>query len=128
ENPKHIYLSEGEHEISLTVTDIFGCTSQVRKKIQVWDYFLIIPNAFTPNGDGLNDHFFPKFLNIKSMDFWVFNKWGETLFHTKDLESLGWDGQINGKPAMPGNYVYKLSFQTLDGRMQNQTEVFLLLK
>ncbi|MEX2594400.1 MAG: PKD domain-containing protein [Anditalea sp.] len=128
ENPKHTYLLEGEHEITLTVTDIYGCETQMKKNIQIFDYYLVIPNVFTPNDDGVNDYFFPKFLNIEKLDFWVLNKWGETIYHTQDLESEGWDGQIDGESAMPGNYVYKLSFHTLDGRSQIRTDVFLLLK
>jgi len=128
ENPKHTYLTEGEHEITLQVTDIYGCVTQTQRKINVFDYYLVIPNVFTPNSDGVNDYFFPKFLNIEKLEFWVLNKWGETIYHTDDLQSEGWDGRIKGEPAMPGNYVYRLSFQTLDGRKQTRTDVFLLLK
>lgn len=128
ENPTHTYLSAGAHEITLTVTDVYGCQTQTKKKIDVFDYYLVVPNAFTPNQDGVNDHFFPKFLNIEKLEFWVLNKWGETIYHTEDLQSQGWDGMIGGEPAMPGNYVYRLSFQTLDGRKQTKTDVFLLLK
>lgn len=128
ENPKHTYLSEGDHEITLTVTDIYGCETQTRKKINVFDYYLVVPNVFTPNFDGVNDHFFPKFLNIEKLEFWVLNKWGETIYHTDDLQSEGWDGMVGGKEAMPGNYVYRLSFHTLDGRQQTKTDVFFLLK
>lgn len=127
-NPKHAYLLEGEHEISLTVTDVHGCEIQKKKKIKVVDYYLVVPNAFTPNSDGVNDYFFPKFLNIEKLEFWVLTKWGETIYHTDDLQSRGWDGSVRGEPAMPGNYVYRLSFQTFDGRKQTQTDVFLLFK
>jgi len=128
ENPKHTYGEEGDYEITLRVTDIYGCVSQTTKSIKVFDYFLVMPNAFTPNGDGINDYFFPRFINIASLEFWVLNKWGETIYYTDDLEAVGWDGSISGKDAPPGNYVYKLSFETLDGRKQNETDVFLLLK
>lgn len=128
ENPKHTYLLEGEHEITLTVTDIYGCETSIKKKINIFDYYLVIPNVFTPNEDGINDYFFPKFLNIEKLEFWVLNKWGEMIYYTNDMQSEGWDGQVNGEPGIPGNYIYKLSFQTLDGRNQTRTEVFLLLK
>jgi gliding motility-associated-like protein len=128
ENPRHTYLSAGVHEITLTVTDLYGCQTQTKKKIDVFDYYLVVPNVFTPNQDGVNDHFFPKFLNIDKLEFWVLNKWGETIYHTDDLQSRGWDGMIGGDEAMPGNYVYRLSFHTLDGRKQTKTDVFLLLK
>ena len=127
-NPVHTYFTEGEHEITLVVTDIYGCETQTKKKVNVFDYHLVVPNVFTPNSDGVNDYFFPKFLNIEKLEFWVMNKWGETIYHTDDLQSEGWDGTIGGEEAMPGNYVYRLSYHTLDGRKQTKTDVFLLLK
>jgi large repetitive protein len=128
ENPKHTYTSEGEYEISLTVTDIFGCSAEVKKKISVFDYYLVVPNVFTPNGDGINDYFFPKYINIESLEFWILNKWGETIYYSDDLNSQGWNGKINQEMGTPGNYVYKLKFKTLDGRTQTQTDLFMLLK
>lgn len=128
ENPKHTYTAEGEYEITLTVTDIFGCTAEVKKKISVFDYYLVMPNVFTPNEDGINDYFFPKFINIESLEFWILNKWGETIYYTDDLNSQGWNGKINQGAATPGNYVYKLKFKTLDGRTLTRTDLFMLLK
>lgn len=128
EHPKHTYEAEGEYEVVLTVTDEFGCSEEVRKKIIVFDYFLVVPNIFTPNGDGINDYFFPRFVGIESLEFWVLNKWGETIFHTEELNSQGWDGKLNDEPAIPGNYVYKLRFKTYDGRTQTMTDLFMLLK
>lgn len=128
ENPKHTYIAEGKYEITLTVTDIFGCTAEVKKKISVFDYYLVVPNVFTPNSDGINDYFFPKFVNIESLEFWILNKWGETIFYTDDLNSQGWNGTIEQAMGMPGNYVYRLKFKTLDGRIQTQTDLFMLLK
>lgn len=128
ENPKHTFKEEGEYEITLSVTDIYGCITQIKKTVKVFDYFLVMPNAFTPNGDGVNDYFFPRFINIESLEFWVLNKWGETIYYTNDLGENGWDGTVNGKEVPAGNYVYRLTFKTLDGRKQDQTDVFLLLK
>jgi gliding motility-associated-like protein len=128
ENPKHTYTAEGDFEISLTITDVFGCSAVIKKKISVFDYYLVVPNAFTPNGDGINDTFFPKFINIESLEFWILNKWGETIYFSDDMTNQGWDGKIKGVVATPGNYVYRLKFQTLDGRTQTQTDLFILLK
>jgi gliding motility-associated-like protein len=128
ENPKHTYSAQGEYEVTLKIKDVFGCISEIKKKIYVLDYYLFVPNVFTPNGDGLNDYYFPKFLFIESLEFWVLNKWGETIFYTADPNSQGWNGKVNQIEGMPGNYVYKLKFKTLDGRTQTQTDLFLLLK
>jgi gliding motility-associated-like protein len=128
ENPKHTYSAEGNYEISLTITDIFGCSALVKKEVKVFDYYLVMPNVFTPNSDGTNDFIFPRFINIASLQFWVLNKWGETIYYTDDLDAKGWDGTINGGYGTPGNYVYKLKFKTFDGRTQTKTDLFLLLK
>jgi gliding motility-associated-like protein len=128
ENPKHIYQAKGEYEITLIVTDVFGCAVEVKKKITVFDYYLVVPNIFSPNGDGINDYFFPRFVGIESLEFWILNKWGENIYYTDDLNSQGWDGKIYKETPIPGNYVYKLKFKTLDGRTQTITDLFMLLK
>ena len=127
-NPIHTYQTAGEFEIKLQAIDAFGCLLELTKEIQIIDYFLVVPNVFTPNGDGINDYFFPKFLNIEKLEFWVLNKWGETIFYTNDIQSNGWDGTTGSDIAMPGNYVFKLKFETVDGRIETKTDVFLLLK
>ncbi len=88
----------------------------------------MVPNVFSPNVDGINDYFFPKFVNVTKLEFWILNKWGETIFYTEDINSQGWDGKVSGDFAMPGNYVYRLKYETVDGRIETKTEVFLLLK
>jgi gliding motility-associated-like protein len=128
EHPKHTYEAEGNYEVVLTITDIFGCTVAVKKTIEVFDYYLVVPNVFSPNGDGINDYFFPRFVGIESIEFWVLNKWGETIYYTDDMNSPGWDGKLSDKASIPGNYVYKLRFKTLDGRTQMRTDLFMLLR
>ncbi|WP_194973226.1 PKD domain-containing protein [Aquiflexum lacus] len=127
-NPTHTYQTAGEFEVKLQAIDAFGCILELVKEIKIIDYFLVVPNVFTPNSDGINDYFFPKFLNLEKLEFWVLNKWGETIFYTDDIQANGWDGTVMGDMAMPGNYVYKLKFQTVDGRIETKTDVFLLLK
>lgn len=128
EHATHSYKAAGEYEVVLQITDIYGCTQEIRKVISVLDYFLVVPNIFTPNGDGVNDYFFPKFLNIKSVEFWILNKWGENIFYTDKLDGPGWDGTVNDEEATPGNYVYRLKYQTYDGRTLVKTDIFMLLK
>jgi large repetitive protein len=127
-SPTHTYQAAGSYEITLQAVDKFGCIVQIKKNIEIIDYFLVVPNVFSPNGDGINDYFFPKYVNIKNIEFWIINKWGETIYFSNDINGVGWDGKVAGEYAMPGNYVYKLKFETVDGRVQTQTEVFLLLK
>ena len=73
---------------------------------------LFVPNTFTPNGDGLNDYFFPRGEGgIKIIKvFRVFDRWGEIVFEKKDMqvnaEFNGWDGTYHGRKLAPDVYVY----------------------
>jgi gliding motility-associated-like protein len=66
---------------------------------------VFIPNAFTPNGDGINDVFIPRSLILKSMRLGIYNKWGNKVFETDDL-TKSWDGNYKGEPVEPGTYGY----------------------
>ncbi len=77
-----------------------------------------VPNAFSPNGDNVNDVLYVMG-SIRDMDFEIFNRWGQSVFHTVD-RAMGWDGTFNGKPLNPGVFAYKLS-----GTMANGDEVKL---
>ncbi|TAE84362.1 MAG: gliding motility-associated C-terminal domain-containing protein, partial [Bacteroidetes bacterium] len=68
----------------------------------------VLPNVFTPNGDGRNDLFIPfPYRFVKGVNFSVFNRWGIEVFNTTNIDLL-WDGtdQTNGKPLQDGVYFY----------------------
>lgn len=89
--------------------------------------FVFVPNAFSPNGDGLNDQL-EVFGNVGSaFKLTVFNKWGEKVFETADINET-WDGTVNGHHAPFGTYQYKLSFSTPDGEVKNQVGTFVIIK
>jgi gliding motility-associated-like protein len=74
---------------------------------------LFMPNTFSPNGDGLNDVFYPRGKGIHALrNFRVFNRWGEVVFVQADLQAndiaKGWDGTFNGKLASQDVYVYTI--------------------
>jgi len=88
--------------------DLDGCKTTdeivVRK-----DCYTDVPNAFTPNGDGTNDYFLPRqFLSegVKAFTLTIFNRWGEKVFETTNIDGRGWDGKLNGKEQPVGVYVY----------------------
>jgi gliding motility-associated-like protein len=72
-----------------------------------------LPNAFTPNGDGVNDVF--RVLGnigfLEDVELSVYNRWGQRVFYTQDKYE-GWDGMYNGEMAMLGTYVYQLQYST----------------
>ncbi|HEY9115973.1 MAG TPA: gliding motility-associated C-terminal domain-containing protein, partial [Bacteroidales bacterium] len=70
-----------------------------------------LPNAFSPDGDGLNDEFKPveKYDFVKTYQLSIFNRWGQLIFETSNI-SHGWDGTYQGKSVEQGSYVYKITF------------------
>ncbi len=124
--PKHTYAKAGTYLVELKLKDLDGCVVSYTKEIIITDYYIEFPNVFTPNDDSVNDHFYPKFIYIKEIHVLIMNKWGELLFESKDLEAKGWDGKYNGDKAPIGNYVCKVRYTTLDGRVIDQSSVFYL--
>jgi len=80
-------------------------TSNIVENIQYFD--LHIPNTFTPNGDELNDTFSAIGEGLSSYSMLIFNKWGQLLYETDDLDSP-WDGTYEGKVVKSDSYVYKI--------------------
>ena len=69
-----------------------------------------MPNAFTPNGDGLNEIFrIPPATTQKIKSFSVFDRWGELVFRTTD-SGAGWDGTFNGQKQPPGTYIWQIQY------------------
>jgi gliding motility-associated-like protein len=110
------------------VLDAAGCLLKASKQILVQDYFLEIPNVFTPNGDQLNDTFFPKYKYIKNLQLQVMNKWGELIYSSAGQKNPGWDGLVSGQKAPEGVYVYTLRYQVPDGRTITSSSTFLLAR
>ena len=92
----------GFYAVKLKVEDIFGCTNQVTREVEIRDLFnLYIPTSFTPNNDGTNDAFFIQGSDIdpERFEMQIFNRWGEIVFETTDLND-----QWNGKVGVDGEY------------------------
>jgi gliding motility-associated-like protein len=68
---------------------------------------IYIPNAFTPNGDGINDTFGVKGEGIKDFHLVIFNRWGEIIFESREARKQ-WDGKVDGQQVEQGVYVYEL--------------------
>ena len=74
---------------------------------------IAIPNAFSPNGDGINDLFrLLNTYNFKMLNMTIFNRWGEVVFLTDDT-NIGWDGQFNNREQPIGTYVYTITGKSL---------------
>jgi gliding motility-associated-like protein len=93
----------------LSVTDINGCTSIDSVLITVDETIgWYLPNAFTPDDNGVNDVLYFYGTSVKEFILQVFDRWGEKVFETTDFK-VGWDGSYKGKPALAGVYTYQLT-------------------
>jgi gliding motility-associated-like protein len=115
QNPSHIYENVYSYSVTLTVVNSFGCRDSVMKLLKVEDDFaLFIPNAFTPSkADGKNDIFKVSGIGFLSDSFEmrIYDRWGELVFKTNDINK-GWDGSIKGgKIANPDVFIYKITIK-----------------
>lgn len=107
----------------LTAMDGNGCTSDTIASIIQGDCPVYIPNAFSPNDDGINDLFqvYPHngFLG-RFTSFKIFDRWGNLLYEVGDFDyyNTGWDGSFKGKRLNPGVFVYVVEFEQEDGEKQ----------
>ena len=76
---------------------------------------IFLPNAFTPNGDGINDRFLIQGAFLRRYEMIIFDRWGRRVFQSQSL-SDGWDGTVGGRLAAEGVYSYKISGEGFDGK------------
>jgi gliding motility-associated-like protein len=88
---------------------------------------MFMPNAFTPNGDQLNDIFTAGGLYFESFDLQIWDRWGKLLFHTQN-SATGWDGKVGGKDAPEGVYVFQVVVRGYDGTELKQNGSLTLIR
>jgi gliding motility-associated-like protein len=109
-----------------TKNDCFDFTENFNVEV-IRDFYLEAPSAFTPNGDSNNDLFRFEEKNVKNFDLKIFNRWGEIVFSTNDVNQ-GWDGYVNGHAQNIDTYVYSVKAETIHGYKFEKKGEFLLLK
>jgi gliding motility-associated-like protein len=121
---------------TLTITDIFGCTSTLPLDVTVDNSVdVYFPNIFSPNGDKTNDYF-TVFANERQVErvlqLRVFNRWGGLIYHAENfapnLERAGWDGTFLGDPMDPGVYTYTVLLQLRSGSTKQYGGDLLLIR
>ena len=88
---------------------------------------LEVPNAFSPNGDGINDEFRVVFKSLKTYNIVIFNRWGRVVYKSND-PSKGWDGKIGRNVAASGTYYYVIEATGTDryteGRYKDRNIIY----
>ena len=117
----HTYGNPGSFSVKLRFYNILGCYKEVEQEIRIGKgYLVIFPSAFTPNRDGINDIFEPKYTGIKSFNLEIFDMWGNLIF-SNQINNLpvqanwGWDGSYKRNKIYPyKNFRYRFTAITHD--------------
>ena len=120
-NPSHIYADSGQYCVTLTVQSLGGCSDVATNCLTILpEYSLYIPNAFTPNGDGLNSLFAPKGIYIAEFTMRIFDRWGNLIFKSKSINE-GWNGTVqnNNNIVQEDVYVYSIDVKDNKGKTHN---------
>ena len=113
-HPTHTYSEPGIYQVTLIATDSKGCIDSITIPIQIFkEFYIYIPNAFIPDGDRFNEVFSGSFIGVKEIDIEIFNRWGQLIFASTDL-NFEWDGTYKGKRVQNGSYVWKLTYTAED--------------
>jgi gliding motility-associated-like protein len=126
-NPQATISSDTEFIVE--VKDNAGCVGyDTVKVVALAGISIYVPNAFSPNGDGINETFKPVASGIQSLDYFrIMNRYGEIVFETSQL-GKGWNGMFKGKPQSVGNYVWLLKAKNIFGKMIERKGNVLLLR
>ncbi len=114
----------------LTVTDYNGCkgTDSIQAVVKYCYTGVAIPNAFTPNGDHINDIFRARiFGQVLYFRLEIYNRFGQQVYVSND-PLAGWDGNIRGTPQQTGMFAWKCSYQLAGSPMETQTGTLMLIR
>ncbi len=113
-NPNHTYQDTGTYTVVLIVNNQFGCRDTVKHEIKIdpitTAYF---PNAFTPDGNNLNETFRPRFFGVIEFNMVIYDRWGSEVFRTRDIDE-GWNGRFEGVGDVIKQDVYVYKVDTKD--------------
>lgn len=127
QNPVHEYLQDGTYQVIQTVYNNYGCLDEFSQRVIIKPAITFyIPNAFTPNSDGINESFAGQGEGIVEYQMDIYDRWGEHIFSSSDMD-FKWDGSYKGKQVESGMYIYKFAIIDKENEYHEYTgEVFLM--
>lgn len=102
---RYTFTDKGNYRAVVAVSNSNCQLDSVEFTISISESMVVVPNVFTPNGDGTNDEFRVVYRSLKEFHCWVYNRWGHLVYEWSD-PAKGWDGTIGGRPAVEGAYFY----------------------
>ena len=132
QNPVVDFGAAGEYVVSLVVTSINGCSDSTSNVIVITsDFSLYVPNAFTPNDDGINDVFTPVGIGIdqENYELSIYDRWGLKIWSTNE-PNKGWDGKtLSGSDTVQQDvYVWRINLKKFNGTKKNYTGHVTLIR
>jgi gliding motility-associated-like protein len=114
-HPNNTYSTPGTYLVMLVATNEIGCQDTVAKPITIGEeYWVYVPNTFTPDNNRFNNTFSASTINISELNVWIYNRWGEVVF-SSDRVDFSWDGTYGGLVCPDGTYTYKIKYVTNSG-------------
>mgnify|MGYP006267094313 CR=1 FL=1 len=105
--PTYAYAEAGSYLVELTITDEGGCTDTYQLRVEVEDPDVMIPNVFTPNGDGANDTYIVRYTGLEDFELRILDRWGRLMYQSQQPNAPGWSGIApDGGEAGEGTYYY----------------------
>lgn len=120
-------VKPGIYAVTLNINN---CTTLDTVEVKE-DCYLHIPNIFSPNDDGVNDYFCPRNLisrGLVKFKMSVYNRWGQLIFETINIDGRGWDGKFNALPQPQGVYMYMIDATFRDGTAEHRSGNVTLLR
>ena len=138
QNPYHTYKdSIGIYQLSLIVSDDNGCSDTTSQTITITDdYWIWIPNSFTPDLDGNNDKFCIAYNGVREATFTfnIFDRFSNLVYSTNNIRDLdcdnGWDGthQATGKDLPMSTYIYQIYYQDFEGWHHQESSELIIVR
>lgn len=123
-------IPSGTSEVCYRIAYMDECGNQSEVSTEsclVLSTSLGVPNAFSPNGDQINDEFKISEGIYANFKMAIFNRWGTLVYYGTD-PAKGWNGDYEGQPARSGTYLYRISFQNADNLLITKSGSFVLIR
>jgi len=128
-NTSHRYNDSGSFRVGLWIGNRWGCKDSAFQEVWVGPGARVYaPNAFSPDGDGLNDHFRVSASGFSAFRLLIYNRWGRLIYESTDYATHGWDGTVDGIPAPADVYMWEVVVLDHEGKQHQVSGMVHLVR